>query len=362
MQDPNDRLRELDKLVNNIEGANRGYESRMMQGMTPQAPSRPGMGWRRDLPDPRDHKLATPPQVLGALPASVDHRSLMPPVVTQGSLGSCTANSASYLFDFQRGREGRPAFGLSRLFQYYNTRGLEGTIDSDAGASIRNTIKAMVDMGACPEYLWPYDPPQYRTIPPQVCYEAGLLNQVVEYMRVDQTPQGIMGALAAGYVIEFGMLIYPQFEQVGASGLVRMPNPTDRPLGGHSGVMCGYYTEANGTVRIINQNTWGTSYGDKGCCYIPMEYLTNPDITADLWVIKLIEPDVAPTPTPPPTPQPWIGERVRTAMAVYGDVPAIGVGETYFVGFSVFLGASGRRYWYIASQDRVFVSEPGVMV
>lgn len=356
MQDPNDRLREIEKLVNVVQGANQAYESRM-QGMAPQEAQRSGMGWRRDLPDPRDHKFATPPSVLGALPASVDHRPLMPPVVSQGALSSCTANSASYLFDFQRGREGRSAFGLSRLFQYYNTRGIEGTLDSDAGASIRNTIKAMVDMGACPEYLWPYDASQYRTVPPQVCYEAGLNNQVVEYMRVDQTPQGIMGALAAGYVIEFGMLIYPQFEQVGSSGLVRMPTLHDRPLGGHSGVMVGYYTEPSGTVRVINQNTWGTSYGDKGCCYILMEYLTNPDITADLWVIKLIEPDVVPTPPPPPTP--WVGDGILAKMAEYGDSPADG---EWFVDpagtYRIAYGIKGIQYTYIAKLDKVFAFVP----
>ena len=44
----------------------------------------------------------------------------------------------------------------STLFLYYVTRSLEGTVDVDAGATIRNTIKAANEFGVATEKFWPY--------------------------------------------------------------------------------------------------------------------------------------------------------------------------------------------------------------
>src|SRR5674536_26691 len=46
---------------------------------------------------------------------------------------------------------------LSRLFIYYNERVMEGTVGTDSGAMIRDGIKTVNAVGACPESEWPYD-------------------------------------------------------------------------------------------------------------------------------------------------------------------------------------------------------------
>lgn len=324
-----------------------------------------GLGWRRDLPDQRDHKFAAPQDVLKALPRTVDHRPNLPPVLAQLALGSCTANSAATIYDHLRFVQGRSFMYPSRLFQYFNTRFLEGTVESDSGASIRETIKAMVTYGMCPEAIWPYVPGQYRTRPPNVCYEVGERGQVVEYLRVGQSAAEIMGALASGYCFEFGMQIYQQFEDVGSSGVIQMPAFHARPLGGHSGAAVGYFHDSAGNAWVIDRNSWGPEHGDHGDVYLPMAYVTDQNLTGDLWMIRLIEPDEAPplppppTPIPPPLPEPesWIGERIKSAMAKYGDRYA--GGEVYLAGasgkgeYAVLWAESGRPYTYIFHINRV---------
>lgn len=53
-------------------------------------------GWKRQLPDHRDHKFAIR-HTEAQLPASVDLRPKCPPVWNQGDLGACTAHGKAYL-------------------------------------------------------------------------------------------------------------------------------------------------------------------------------------------------------------------------------------------------------------------------
>ena len=87
--------------------------------------------------------------MLQALPPSVDLRPKCPPVYNQGSLGSCTANAIAGALEFLQMAEGLPqVFTPSRLFIYYNERAMEGTVDSDSGAMIRDGIKSVNAQGA----------------------------------------------------------------------------------------------------------------------------------------------------------------------------------------------------------------------
>src|SRR5215472_1794822 len=100
-------------------------------------------GWVRDLPDHRDLMFSA---ALTALPPKADVRTLINAtkwaVYDQGQLGSCTANAIAGALEFDEIKEGKPSpFVPSRLFIYYNERALEGTVNSDSGAQIRDGVK-----------------------------------------------------------------------------------------------------------------------------------------------------------------------------------------------------------------------------
>jgi len=113
-------------------------------------------GWTPDVPDQRDLVYAAPAAVT-APPPSVDMRPGCPPVYDQGQLGSCTANAIAGAIQYEqmRQKEHQP-FAPSRLFIYYNERVMEHTVSQDAGAQIRDGIKSVNHIGACPETDWPY--------------------------------------------------------------------------------------------------------------------------------------------------------------------------------------------------------------
>ena len=114
-------------------------------------------GWVPDLPDARDFMFSAPEAVLMKMPTKVDLTSKMPPVYDQGQLGSCTANAIGAAFEFDQVKEGYKDFMPSRLFIYYNERAMEGTIDTDSGAMIRDGMKSVAKVGVCAEDTWAYD-------------------------------------------------------------------------------------------------------------------------------------------------------------------------------------------------------------
>ena len=97
------------------------------------------------LPDDRDHRLALPTI---PLPDHVDLSSTFPFVFDQQTLGSCTANAISLVVArLQNIQNPHWPFVPSRLFVYFNERDLEGTVNEDAGAVIRDGLKTLAKLG-----------------------------------------------------------------------------------------------------------------------------------------------------------------------------------------------------------------------
>lgn len=246
-------------------------------------------GWVPDLPDHRDFMYAAPPIALATLPAQKDLRDQCPAVYDQGQLGSCTANAIAAAHEFeQKQQKSRRAFTPSRLFIYYNERVIEGTVSEDAGAMIRDGIKSVVKQGACPETQWPYVITRFTKKPTPICYHEALNHQVVSYLRLVQNINQMKGCLASGYPFVFGFSVYESFESsvVARTGQVPMPAGDERLLGGHA-VMAVGYNDAH--QYFIVRNSWGARWGRKGYCFMPYAYLTNPDLAADFWTIRLVE-------------------------------------------------------------------------
>jgi C1A family cysteine protease len=232
---------------------------------------------------------AAPPAVLTALPAKVDLRKQCPPVVDQGQIGSCTANAIANAHRFDQRKQGvAKDFLPSRLFIYYNERVMEGTVNSDSGAMIRDGIKSIAQIGACPETDWPYVESKFAQRPPAKAYADAELHQAISYQRVTQTLSQTKGCLAAGYPFVFGFTVYESFESqaVAKTGKVPMPDPSEGVVGGHAVLAVGYRDAGQ---QFIVMNSWSTGWGDKGFCYMPYAYLLDADLTADLWTVRVVE-------------------------------------------------------------------------
>ncbi|HEX8754616.1 MAG TPA: C1 family peptidase [Solirubrobacterales bacterium] len=251
-----------------------------------------GYGWVPDLPDGRDLLYAAPPKALAKLPPKVDLRSKCPPVYDQGQLGSCTANAIGAAFEFDQMKQRRKAFTPSRLFIYYNERAIEGTVDSDSGAQIRDGVKSVAKQGVCEEAKWPYDIEEFRKKPSRPCYAEGRKNQAIQYLRLSQALSQLKGCLAEGFPFVFGFAVYESFEsaEVAKTGHAPMPKAHETMLGGHAVLAIGYDEDKQ---WFIVRNSWGKGWGMQGYFTLPYPYLLQPSLSSDFWTIRQVESSAA---------------------------------------------------------------------
>jgi C1A family cysteine protease len=219
----------------------------------------------------------------------VDLRDKCPPVYDQGNLGSCTACAIGGLIHYVEQNEPDPdVCAQSRLFIYYNERMLENTIDSDAGAELRNGIKAVVKYGSCCEDLWPYDISKFAVSAPNEVYRIAQDRVILDYYRVRQTLADINNCLAGGFPIAFGITIYESFEsdEVARTGHVPLPRLEEHDLGGHAIMLVGFDDTRN---KYICRNSWSKDWGMDGYFELPYSYVLDSNLAADFWTIRKVK-------------------------------------------------------------------------
>jgi C1A family cysteine protease len=251
---------------------------------TPRRARRHTLGWMPDLPDHRDFLFGMRHARRLALPPAVDLRAHCSPVEDQGALGSCTAQALAGALEFLEVKDSVPFKDLSRLFIYYNERAIIGTTGYDSGARLRDGIKTLAHDGVCAEKKWPYVISRFKRKPLKACYTEAQNHQITSYERIT-TLEEMRACLADGYPFVFGFSVYEGFEsaEVASTGLVPMPRPDERVLGGHAVMAVGYDDAAR---RFIVRNSWGTGWGDRGYCTMPYAYLEDRNLSDDLWTIR----------------------------------------------------------------------------
>ncbi len=263
-------------------------------------------GWIKDSRDDRDQLFRAPTTFATALPTSFDLRDCLKdvPVEDQGAIGACvgcaTATAMEYLKDGCS-----PALppdndtthtDFSRLYLYYGARYIAGYVNVDAGCQIRDAIRVVAKQGVPEERYWPYNTAMWAKQPSAAAFENGRKNKAIDYRRVIgliQTKQ----AIAMGYPVIFGMILYTSFEKsvVHKTGAVPFPQRfglwRERAIGGHCMLAVGYddnmpYTGAKkGNGCVIVRNSWGDDHGDKGHLYIPYPCFEIPSMVSDSWTV-----------------------------------------------------------------------------
>jgi len=242
--------------------------------------------WLRDKPDFRDHIYQLAP--LSIIPTSVDLRQYCSTIEDQGNLGSCTGNAIAGQIELIDRKNGK-ILDVSRLFIYYQERVLENTVRYDAGAYIRDGIKACYTWGAPRETTWPYIISRFATKPSTAAYAEALTRKVTGYSRCTNFT-AVKNALAAGNPVTIGFNVYASFEGNlnNTTGMMPYPNVrTEQYLGGHAVCLVGYNDNLNGG-RFIARNSWGTNWGDRGYFYMPYQVIQNTSMSSDFWLISAV--------------------------------------------------------------------------
>jgi C1A family cysteine protease len=233
---------------------------------------------KKQKADKRDFQLKI--EKLVAIPPIVDLRQYCPFVFDQGNLGSCTANAgvaARMMLD-------KLNILLSRLFQYYNERKIEGDIGQDNGAQMRDIGKAIQKYGICLDSIWSYKITKFAKTPSVNAYKTATDYKIGSYYAIPDL-NGIKQFIATNQQpVLIGIDVYSSFESssVAKTGIIPMPKRNEAKLGGHAIIAVGYDDTKS---QVICRNSWGISWGDYGYFYLPYAYFAN-GYAYDFWVLQ----------------------------------------------------------------------------
>lgn len=253
--------------------------------------SRRVCGYRAGKP-PEDAKRFTARHELSqGLPPKVDLRTHLTPVEDQAETSSCVANATAGAYEYLVKRHlGEAGYDVSRLFIYYNARAEAGLETEDGGSMIGDAITSLTRHGACSEETWPFDVARVNERPSDEAFQEASQFLIEDVAAVPTELDAWKQALAEGNPVIFGVQLFASFDRQRKPGLVPMPGrgAESRESHGAHAMLCVGYSDPD--ELFIVRNSWGTSWGDGGYCYIPYRYLMNQEYNGgDSWIIRRVD-------------------------------------------------------------------------
>jgi C1A family cysteine protease len=224
------------------------------------------MGCLKDKLDKRDHLMrAYLPSV--KIPKKVDYSNKMSPVRDQGDEGTCVAfASVAGMKEYQEKIDYNQLVLLSPRFLYSECKKIDGMPNVE-GTMIRTAMKILAKLGVCRENFWPYLPHQKDKAKAGASKDAKKF-KVLKYARILNLDDLLLNLAVKGPCV-IGIKVFDGMMKT-TTGLIRMPKPGERTLGGHAICPAGY-DEANRLIKF--KNSWTNNWGDKGYGYLPYAYI-----------------------------------------------------------------------------------------
>ncbi len=225
--------------------------------------------------------------ISGRLPAEADLRQFFTRIKDQGQLGSCTAFSVVSVYEYFIKRDQGKEIDLSELFAYQSARRRmsEERREAGDGTSIYDMIMGMGEDGICLEADHPYTVENLQE-PDEKAISAAKEHKISKALNVECKLDDMKSAISQGYPIIISLRIFEQLSS--STGFV--PRPTEEECQNkeeayHAMVICGY---SDKDKVFIVRNSWGERFGDKGYCYIPYSYITDPNLMRQACIITKI--------------------------------------------------------------------------
>lgn len=247
-------------------------------------------GVLRDPDDPRDYMAEAMYFAMGAhvddptsYPEKLDLSRDMPPVRDQGNRGTCAAQTAAAIKEWQEQQDSGWEGYMSPEFVYFHRSNKPA-----AGMFSRDVMAILQEHGCCTEDELPYvddDDDAPRKISKKITRSAAR-NTIKSYARVTS----MAGLKTALYQNGPCYISFPVFDE--RPEFWRQSNPNAVRQGGHAVTVVGYNERG-----FILRNSWGNSFGKNGHVIYPYSEF---GVHWDIWTSI----DESGTPKPPPSPVP----------------------------------------------------------
>jgi hypothetical protein len=207
-----------------------------------------------------------------------DFSALVPEPGLQGEHGACAAFNGGDALLTARKIAGLGDVALSFWLLYAQVCG-----GRDGGSAIHDVISTLHTVGTCRLATCPD-----FTLDPDAGGDAWK-TEATRY-RIDQSfdcpdQASIATAIQNRFPTPLGLAVYANFTSLETiEGQLCVPKPAGRLRGLHCVLGCGL-ANIGGLWRVkIATKSWGDTFGDQGCCYYPLTWLSNS--YADAWGIR----------------------------------------------------------------------------
>ena len=232
----------------------------------------PWLGW---MPDPtydnvRDWKYVP----ASVMVDNVDLNYLSPPILDQGSNGSCVWQAIAGLVYAEHKKQGHSGPLLSRMRGWWQARKEQGLDEYNVGCWLRQSFGILNRTGYCAESHFPHTQHVYDQQPPKDAdrmaidqsakYSKRAGRKPVEYQRLvcPKGPDRVLlfrEALAAGYQIAFGIDVDETFVSNDFDHSKPYNLDASPIRGGHA-----MRIVASRSDGFLVANSWGENWGDNG--------------------------------------------------------------------------------------------------
>lgn len=218
------------------------------------------------------------------LPTEFDLSDFLPPVDSQGSMGSCTSWAISYYMkSMQEGIEDGITVRLSPAYTYNQiSQGICG------GTALVETLEILKNQGVSTWNSFPYSDTDCTTQPDPTIQEEAASNKISDYKGLsgENMVDEMKTLLTQQTPIIISTTISKEFGRSDSSGLAayREHIVNYSETGCHSMLVVGYNNLQN-AFKVVN--SWGTDWGNNGFVWIDYKAFENvTDDTADFRVIN----------------------------------------------------------------------------
>jgi len=181
---------------------------------------------------------------------TLDLRELLPPVRNQGIQGTCAAQTAACMKEWQEKKDYNFKGYMSPQFIYNNRENQ----DSE-GMFGRDVMRILSKIGSIRDAIYEYGKIEPLSEISEHYYEKAKMHKIKNYARIYDI-DNLKKALNINGPCYIAFPVYNM-----GSRMWYRESPESPMQGGHAMTVVGYTSEG-----FIIRNTWGTSWGDKGYC------------------------------------------------------------------------------------------------
>ena len=191
------------------------------------------------------------------LNSKLDLREDLNPIRNQGNQGTCYAQSAACMKEWQEKKDYNlkeylsPQFFYNNRFNYYDNNN-----ENDEGMYGRDVMKILKDIGICYEITYPYGRIEEKKNIPDHVYEEAKKHKIKSYARINELDDLKESLFKNGPCL----ITFPVYNYNHEFWKPNNENETFK--GGHAVTVVGYLENC-----FIIRNSWGTDWGEKGYSY-----------------------------------------------------------------------------------------------